>query len=94
MARITVKVTPNAKRNEIVGWTETANGGEALRIKLKAPPVDGKANRELIAFLAKTVGVPKGAVSIVRGSRDRLKTVEITGPTAGTTRALIDHASN
>lgn len=82
MARLAVKVTPNAKRSEVIGWIasgEAGGCGEALRIKLKAPPVDGKANKELIAFLAKTFGLPKTAVTIVRGEKSRVKSLEIAG---------------
>lgn len=79
MARISVKVTPNAKQSEIIGWVEPVDGGQALRIKLKAPPVDGKANKELVRFLARILGVPKNAVSTLRGEKSRLKSVEIGG---------------
>jgi len=78
MARFPIKVTPNAKRTEILGPVEVA-GGKALAIRLKAPPVDGKANEALVAFLAGTFGVPRRAVSIVRGETDRHKVVEIEG---------------
>jgi uncharacterized protein (TIGR00251 family) len=79
MSRIAVKVTPNAKKSEVIGWVDAGDGGEALRLKLKAPPIDGKANKELVVFLAKTFGVPKSAVSILHGEKSRLKSVEIEG---------------
>ena len=81
MARLAVKVTPNARKTDVIGWIQTGEtgGGEALRIKLKAPPVDGKANKELVAFLANTLGVPKNSITIVRGEKSRLKSVEIEG---------------
>jgi uncharacterized protein (TIGR00251 family) len=79
MPRLTIKVTPNAKQSEILGAVEIAGGEKALAVKLKAPPVDGKANEALIAFLAGHFDVPKRAVTIVRGAKDRLKVVEIDG---------------
>ena len=79
MARISIKVTPNAARSEILGSVEVAGGGRALAVKLKAPPVDGKANEALVAFLAETFGVPKRAVTILRGEKNRLKVIEIEG---------------
>ena len=65
---------PNAPRSEIIGWL-----GEALKIKLHAPPVEGKANAELCTFLAKQLGLPKRAVTIATGDTSRLKRVRIEG---------------
>lgn len=69
--RITVRVQPRASRTEVAG----RYGEDALRIRLAAPPVDGAANRELVAFLAKTLGVPRSAVSIEAGATGRRKIV-------------------
>jgi uncharacterized protein (TIGR00251 family) len=69
-----VKVTPGAGRNEIVGVREGA-----LHVKIAAPPVRGKANRELIDFLARTLGVSRSAVSIVKGEAGRHKVIEVAG---------------
>lgn len=68
-----VQVVPRASRSEIVG---EHNG--SLRVRIAAAPVDGAANDELIAVLAKRVKVPKSAVSITRGQSARLKQVRIT----------------
>lgn len=68
--RITVKVTPRASRDEVCGVEE-----DWLRVRLQAPPVDGKANAALAAFLAKALGVPKRDVEILRGDTARLKTI-------------------
>lgn len=87
---LTVKVTPNAKKTEPVGWIDDENGDPVLRLKLSAPPVDGKANKALVAFLAKLAGVPKGAVAIVRGEKNRTKTVEIAGIGETELRSRID----
>ena len=74
MARIAIKVHPRAKRTAITGRL-----GEAYKVDLKAPPVDGKANAECIRFLAELTGVPRGAVRIVQGAAGRMKVVEIEG---------------
>lgn len=68
--RITVKVTPRASRDAVCGTEE-----EWLKIRLQAPPVDGKANAALAAFLSKALGVPKRDVEILRGDTARLKTI-------------------
>ena len=74
MARLTVKVHPRAKRSAITG-----RFGEAWKLDLAAPPVDGKANEECIRFFAALAGVPKSRVSIVTGATSRLKVVDIEG---------------
>jgi uncharacterized protein (TIGR00251 family) len=71
-----IKVTPNASRNEIVGFTEGV-----LHLKIAAPPVRGKANRELTSFLSQALGVSKSSVSIVKGQTSRNKVVTIDGLT-------------
>jgi uncharacterized protein (TIGR00251 family) len=55
--------------------------GDRLRVAVSAPPVDGKANEAVVAVLAEALGVPRGAVEIVRGESGRRKTVRIRGAT-------------
>ena len=64
-------------------------GDEALRIRLNAPPVDGKANRELVRFIADALGVPERAVSLVAGQTGRRKTLRVEGVTADTARGVL-----
>lgn len=71
---LTVRLVPRASRNEIAG-----EQGDALRIRLQAPPVDGKANKALIEFLAEVLDVPRSAVSIESGATSRMKRVRING---------------
>ncbi|MBS0348531.1 MAG: YggU family protein [Proteobacteria bacterium] len=71
---LTLHIQPGAKKTEFAGLY-----GEALKIRLAAPPVDGKANAALIAFLAKTCGVPKAAVELVSGDTSRSKRVRVSG---------------
>jgi uncharacterized protein len=68
-------VQPGAKRSEFAG-----KHGERLKVRLAAPPVDGKANAELIDFLAAQYGVPKRNVSIESGLSSRQKRVAIWKP--------------
>lgn len=72
--RLTVQVQPRAKKTEWAG----PHGG-ALRLRVAAPPVGGKANKALVEFVAETFGVPKQAVTIVQGQRDRRKVLEVSG---------------
>jgi uncharacterized protein (TIGR00251 family) len=73
---LALHVRPGAKRTGFVGLH-----GEAAKIRLAAPPVDGKANAALCAFLAEICGAPKSAVSLVNGEASRAKRVRIApGP--------------
>jgi len=74
---IRVKVTPNAKANQILGWENDPRSGRVLRLRLQAPPVDGKANKALVEFLAKELGVPRSGVRIGKGATSRLKVVVV-----------------
>jgi len=73
MKKIKIKVLPRSSRNEIIG--ELADG--TLKIKLKAPPVDGEANQELIKFLSKEWKVPKSQIKIIKGKTSKTKLVQI-----------------
>ena len=72
-----VRATPNARRNEIVGWEEEAQVGRVLRVRIAAPPVDGKANVALREFLAKALGLSKSMVTLEKGGSSRYKTFRI-----------------
>ena len=74
MARVTVKVHPRARRTALTGRL-----GEAYKLDLAAPPVDGKANQECIRFFAELAGVPRERVRIVAGQTARMKVVEVEG---------------
>jgi len=74
MARITVKARPRAKRSAVTG-----RFGDAWKLDLAAPPVDGKANEECIRFLAELAGVSRSRVRIVTGAAGRMKVVDIEG---------------
>ena len=61
----------------------------AVLIRIAAPPVDGKANQALIAFVAKTLGLPKGAVTIIRGETSRNKVIRVEGQSPADARAAL-----
>lgn len=73
-SKLRIKVVPRASRNEIVGWL-----GARLKVKIAAPPEDGRANAALEAFLAERLGVPKRDVRIAAGHGSSSKTVEVEG---------------
>jgi uncharacterized protein (TIGR00251 family) len=79
-----VVVVPRASRSKVVGVH-----GTALKLTLAAPPVDGEANTELCALLAKALGVAKRAVRIVHGEHSKSKTVQIDGIDATRVYALL-----
>ena len=82
--RFAVRVQPRASRNEIAGVH-----GDALKVRLSAPPVDGAANEQLVIYLAGIFAVPRRSVAILAGQSSRSKVVEIEGVTE---RAVLDVA--
>jgi uncharacterized protein (TIGR00251 family) len=76
--RLRLKVQPKARRDLILGVGPDRDG-PALKVAVKAPPEDGKANAAAIALLAEAFDVAKAAVSVVAGATDRRKLVEIRG---------------
>ena len=74
MARIAVMAHPRARRTAITG-----RFGDAYKLDLAAPPVDGKANEECVRYFAELAGVPRSSVTIVQGASGRMKVVEIDG---------------
>ncbi len=77
-------IQPGAKKTEVVGLH-----GEALKIRLAAPPVNGKANARLIAFLADRLGVARAAISLLSGESSRAKRVHVDGVTATAAKARL-----
>ena len=73
---LSLHVQPGAKRTEIAG---THDG--ALKLRLAAPPIEGKANAELVRWLAESFGVPRRNVELLRGEAARAKIVRVVAPT-------------
>ena len=80
---LTLHIQPGAKKTEFAG-----RHGDALKIRLAAPPVDGKANEALIKFVAETLKLPKSAVSLKSGQSSRSKVLEVIGADAAQVAAL------
>jgi uncharacterized protein (TIGR00251 family) len=76
LIRISIQVHPGAKKNEILRFQ-----GGVWHIKIAAPPVEGKANKELIEFLSDMLGVSKSHITIEKGATSRRKLVEVDGMT-------------
>lgn len=76
--KVALKVTPGARKNEILGWEDNyPQVGRILKLKIAAPPVEGRANKAIEIFLAGLLGLPRTAVSVVHGASGRLKLVEL-----------------
>ena len=88
---LTLHIQPGAKKTEICG-----RHGDALKVRLAAPPVDGKANAALLAFVAAVLEVKKGSVSLKSGQASRRKVVEVEGAPADALARLLpeDGAEN
>lgn len=70
--RLAVQITPNAKKTEVVGVLD-----DALKLKLQAQPIEGKANEALVRYLAETLTVPRSAVTITHGLASKRKLIEV-----------------
>lgn len=82
---LTLHIQPGAKKTEFAGLH-----GDALKIRLAAPPVDGKANEALIGFLATTLNLPKSAVALKSGQTSRRKVLEVHGASLEAVSALVE----
>lgn len=80
---LTLHIQPGAKKTEFAGLH-----GDALKIRLAAPPVDGKANEALVRFLADVLDLPKSAVMLKSGQTSRRKVLEVTGSDSARISAL------
>ena len=82
---VKIKLLPGSSKNQIIG-----KEGDVFKVKVTPPPVDGKANKALIALLAKRLGLPKRDIKIVSGKSSRLKTIRISGLPQKEILALLD----
>jgi len=86
-ATFAIRVQPRASRNAISGEM-----GDALKLALTAPPVEGKANEACVEFLANLLKVPRSSVTIASGESSRNKVIRITGLSAGQVeQRLLEH---
>ena len=84
-ATFRVRVQPGASKNEIVGVQQ-----DALKLRISAPPLQGKANKVLIQFLAKQLGVKRSQVEILSGHTSRIKTIHVVGQGTEKLQKVID----
>lgn len=82
---LTLHIQPGAKKTEFSGLH-----GDALKIRLAAPPVDGKANEALIRFIAEKLNLPKSAVNLKSGQISRHKVLEVSGTTTEAVAGLLN----
>ncbi|HLW28549.1 MAG TPA: DUF167 family protein [Kiloniellales bacterium] len=78
--RLFVRLQPGARKVGIEGVEQLADGSRVLKVKVTAPPEDGKANSALISLLAKTLALPKRDLDLISGHKNRNKTVLLQGP--------------
>ena len=79
MAKLPIRLTPGASADRIDGWDVDPDGRPVLKVRVRARPVEGEANAALLKLLAKTLNVPKSAVSLERGGQSRLKRIAVDG---------------
>lgn len=77
MVRLPVKLTPGAAADRIDGWDLDPEGRPVLKVRVRARPVEGEANKALVLLLATALDLPRSAVSLARGGQSRLKMIEI-----------------
>lgn len=79
MTRLAVRLTPGASADRIDGWDVDAEGRPVLKVRVRARPVEGEANTALLTLMARTLDVPRSAVSLERGGQSRTKMIAVAG---------------
>ena len=82
---LSVRIHPGARKNAVTGIHDAA-----LKISLTTPPVDGRANEALIAFLADRLQIPKARIALLSGQTSRSKSLRITGKSVAEVQAVLD----
>lgn len=82
--KLAIKAVPNAPCSEVVGWL-----GDALKVRVHAPALEGRANDELCRFLAEVLALPRRAVTVATGDTSRQKLVQIAGLTLPEVKARL-----
>ena len=90
---LAVRLTPKAARDVVDGPGETADGKSHLKVRVRAVPEKGKANKALEALLAGWLGVPASTVSVIAGGTARLKTVMVSGDADNLARIVAEKAN-
>ena len=79
MANLPIRLQPGAAVDRIEGWEADPEGRRVLKVRVRARPIDGEANDALIRLLAKSLGVSRSSVTVVRGGQSRSKMVVVDG---------------
>ena len=85
MGRLRLHVTPGAREDSIAGWQ-----GDSLRVKVRQRPQKGRANEAVVRLIARRLGIPRSALTIVRGAASRDKVVEVDGISDEELRSVLD----
>ncbi|HTJ78397.1 MAG TPA: DUF167 domain-containing protein [Rariglobus sp.] len=83
--KLAIKAIPNAPRSAVAGWL-----GDALKVKVHAPALEGRANDELCEFIADTLGLPRRTVTVAHGDKSRQKLLQIDGLTLDEVRRRLE----
>jgi uncharacterized protein YggU (UPF0235/DUF167 family) len=79
VARLVVRLTPKAAQDRLDGWDVDEHGRAVLKARVRAAPIEGRANDALVALVAKALKLPKSKVTLTGGETARFKTLEIDG---------------
>lgn len=94
MTTLPIRLTPGASVDRIDGWDVDADGRPVLRVRVRARPVEGEANAALLKLMAKTLGVPKSAVTLERGGQSRSKRIAVEGLSEDEARERLARATD
>lgn len=89
LADLHIKLTPGAASDRIDGWDVDPDGRPILKVRVRARPIEGEANAALLKLIAKTLNVPKSAVSLERGGQSRVKRIAVDGLSPDEVRARL-----
>ncbi|MDQ8030018.1 MAG: DUF167 domain-containing protein, partial [Brevundimonas sp.] len=81
-----IRLTPGASSDRIDGWDVDPDGRPILKVRVRARPIEGEANAALLKLIAKTLNLPKSAVSLERGGQSRVKRIAVDGLSADEVR--------
>lgn len=87
MGKLTLRIVPNAKRDEVVG-----EYGDAVKVKVAAPAVEGKANETLLRYLAETLRIHRRDIALIAGEKSRDKLVEVANLDSAEARSRLLHS--
>jgi uncharacterized protein YggU (UPF0235/DUF167 family) len=89
MTTLPIRLTPGAASDRIDGWDVDPDGRPILKVRVRARPIEGEANAALLKLIAKTLNLPKSAVSLERGGQSRVKRVAVDGLSAEEVRVRL-----